>query len=250
MRLLKEVPSAAASIRTGALNLSTVSTVQCFLKREERDKGKIYSSDEKRELLDKMENLSVRECEKILFQVSPGSAKSKETSKAISNNETELRVVVSDELMKKFEKIKGLVAHSYPKLSMAQLDPDRKNERRKKRKESKDEKAADADTTPQTHSTPAPESGLSLKQSPRYIPAAIRSEVWARDKGKCTFVSLETGKRCESRHGLQYDHKIPLALGGQTELSNLRILCSRHNSWEAIQKIGHATMKRYIPNLG
>ncbi|MGK5087198.1 HNH endonuclease signature motif containing protein [Bdellovibrionota bacterium FG-2] len=254
MRLLKDVPSAAASIQSGALNLSTVSAVQCFLKREERDKGKTYSPEEKRGLLTQMEKLSVRECEKVLFQVSPESAKAKESSRVVSSTETELRVVVSIELMKKLEKLKGLLAHSHPNPSLAQLfefladrtleqiDPDQKNERRKRRQESRESKELKA-----AQATPAPESVAN--SNPRQIPAAIRAEVWERDGGKCTFVSPQTGKKCESTHGLEYDHKIPVVLGGGSEVSNLRILCSHHNAWEAIQKIGHSTMKRYIPDL-
>ncbi|MGK5088336.1 HNH endonuclease [Bdellovibrionota bacterium FG-2] len=255
MRLLKEVPSAAASIESGALNLSTVSTVQCFLKREAREQGKTYSAHEKRELLMKMEGRSHRECEKILCQISPESAVAKENTRVISPTQTELRIVASDELMQKLEKSKGLLAHSHPNLGLAQLlelladrtleqvDPEKKRERKEKRAEAKT--GRNINVAPVfTH-----EPMTSTSESSRYIPAALRAEVWRRDRGTCTFVSPETGKKCESRHGLQVDHVLPVALGGRAELSNLRILCSCHNSWEAIQKIGSNTMKRYVPGL-
>ncbi len=262
MRLIKDVPSAANSIAMGTLNLSTLSTVQCFLKREQRDRGKTYTVDEKQKLLAKMENRSARECEKILLQVSPQSAKSKETSRAVSPTQTELKVVVSDELMKKFEKIKGLLAHSQPSLSLSQLfeiladrtleqiDPDRQNERRAQRDERKRAKAGTEQTPVLADAPSTPTSESSLKsRSKRFVPAAIRAAVWQRDEGQCTFVSPETGNKCESQFGLQVDHIVPVALGGASQLSNLRILCASHNTWEAIQKIGHSKMSRYIKDL-
>lgn len=36
-------------------------------------------------------------------------------------------------------------------------------------------------------------------------------------------------KRCESRYRLQIDHIKPIALGGKTEIKNLRHLCQAHN---------------------
>ncbi len=68
-----------------------------------------------------MENRSARECEKILFQISPESAKRKDKMTVVSATQTEIKVVVSEEVVKKFEKLKGLLAHSNPNLSMAQL---------------------------------------------------------------------------------------------------------------------------------
>ncbi len=249
MRLLKDVPSVATLIEGGSLNLSTVSAVQCFLKREERVKGKIYSPEEKQDLLGKMENRSHRECEKILFQLSPEVAKSKETSRTVSPTQTELKLVVSDDLMQKIEKIKGLLAHSHPGIGLSgllevlvdraleQIDPARKAARREKLKRKSDGKREPA--------TPTSESPNERPAS-RYIPAAIRKEVWLRDGGVCSYVSPETGKKCESHFGLECDPILPFSQGGRSELSNLRLLCRTHNSWEAIQKIGAPTMGRYL----
>jgi hypothetical protein len=36
----------------------------------------------------------------------------------------------------------------------------------------------------------------------RYIPAAVRDEVWRRDGGQCTFVGV-TGRRCSSKYRIQ-----------------------------------------------
>ena len=76
----------------------------------------------------------------------------------------------------------------------------------------------------------------------RYIPAEIRRAVRERDGGRCTFVS-DKGKRCESRKRLEIDHVIPIAKGGLTSASNLRLLCRTHNQFEADRALGSEFMR-------
>ncbi|MDE0220125.1 MAG: HNH endonuclease [Spirochaetaceae bacterium] len=63
----------------------------------------------------------------------------------------------------------------------------------------------------------------------RAIPARIRRRVWERDQGCCSYEDPVSGRRCASRHLLQVDHIHPYALGGSTELQNLRLLCFAHH---------------------
>ncbi len=51
--------------------------------------------------------------------------------------------------------------------------------------------------------------------STRYIPKAVKQEVFARDKGQCSFVSKD-GVRCCERKYLHFDHIHPYAKGGLT----------------------------------
>jgi hypothetical protein len=53
------------------------------------------------------------------------------------------------------------------------------------------------------------------------IPRALRLAVWQRDGGRCV--------DCAGDFDLQYDHVIPLALGGATSLENLQLLCAGCN---------------------
>jgi hypothetical protein len=56
----------------------------------------------------------------------------------------------------------------------------------------------------------------------RVIPAAVKIEVWKRDRGCCI--------RCGSKDNLHFDHIIPYSLGGSSkDARNIQILCSRHN---------------------
>jgi 5-methylcytosine-specific restriction endonuclease McrA len=69
-----------------------------------------------------------------------------------------------------------------------------------------------------------------------YIPAEIKRRVFARDGGCCTYQDKKTGKRCGSRFALEYDHIHPFAWGGETNETNLRLRCSRHNSYTATKQ--------------
>jgi len=82
------------------------------------------------------------------------------------------------------------------------------------------------------------------KPRSRRIPAAVRDKVYARDKGRCTYVG-RTGKRCGSMQALQIDHIEPFTRGGDNTPSNLRLLCAKHNRLAAQEVFGADAMKRF-----
>jgi 5-methylcytosine-specific restriction endonuclease McrA len=53
------------------------------------------------------------------------------------------------------------------------------------------------------------------------IPEEVRREVFRRDGGRCA--------ACGSDELLQFDHVIPVALGGASTAANLQVLCAPCN---------------------
>ena len=75
----------------------------------------------------------------------------------------------------------------------------------------------------------------------RHIPNAVKRQVWQRDEGRCSFVA-ESGRRCERRGDVQFDHVEPVARGGKSTVENLRLLCRAHNQYEAERVFGAGFM--------
>jgi 5-methylcytosine-specific restriction endonuclease McrA len=54
-----------------------------------------------------------------------------------------------------------------------------------------------------------------------FIPESVRHRVWERDGGAC--------RQCGATSDLQYDHLIPVSMGGTNTEDNLQILCATCN---------------------
>jgi 5-methylcytosine-specific restriction endonuclease McrA len=94
--------------------------------------------------------------------------------------------------------------------------------------------------SPRSRQTPSSSSSSSSSSSTdapskmpsRTIPAAIRRAVWARDAGRCTYVSRE-GRRCGSRDFLEFHHQVPWARSRQHAIPNIHLRCRSHNQHAA-----------------
>lgn len=130
-----------------------------------------------------------------------------------------------DEIVDLLERAKGLLGHALPSRSRTEVlrrvlrDWVQAAERRK---------FGLTDTPRTSRKRPANE---------RTIPSAIKREVHERDGGRCAFVG-DDGRRCESQDFLEYDHITPLARGGLTTASNVRLLCRTHNQLMAERRFG------------
>ncbi|MDD5302333.1 MAG: HNH endonuclease signature motif containing protein [Elusimicrobia bacterium] len=76
----------------------------------------------------------------------------------------------------------------------------------------------------------------------RRVAGRLRDAVWARDGGRCAFVS-EDGRRCECRRGLELDHVVPFSIGGRSDdPANIRLLCREHNQRERRRLLGEGEL--------
>jgi hypothetical protein len=228
---MSELPEIEEKLKEGKLSTTVIATVQTFLRAEKKlNSAHQRSKEERRELFLQMEGKSKRECERVLASVAPEVMK-RDKERAVSATETEIRFTADEALMKKLERVRQLRSHKNPHFSynelfhdmadllLRKLDPEQKLELEAKAEKSK----AAARANPAIVTNPA------SPASTRYIPTQIRREVWKKDQGRCAFQDTKTGKRCGSKHLLQYDHIQPFALGGPSRAQNLRLLCFAHN---------------------
>lgn len=59
--------------------------------------------------------------------------------------------------------------------------------------------------------------------------AAVRREVWQRDRGRCAFIG-RTG-RCEETEFLEFHHVAPYAAGGEATTDNIQLRCRAHDQY-------------------
>ena len=238
IRVMDAVPEVEQALENGKLSIATVAQAQTFFQQEKKRSAPV-SLEKKREILKSLEGRSKREAEKILAKEAPETPKP-DQERVINENQTEIRFVADPGLLEMLKCVQALVSHKdlepgyngllkfMAALVLKKLDPDQQKER--------------ARLSPEKGAT---QHALSTAPA-RYVQVSLKREVWKRDQGRCTYVSPVSGKQCGSKYGLQYDHIVPYAKGGLTELRNLRLRCRAHNQLHAVQSFGVPKMARYF----
>jgi hypothetical protein len=76
------------------------------------------------------------------------------------------------------------------------------------------------------------------------IPAHVKRAVWLRDGGRCQY-KLAAGEICGSTYQLEYEHRVPRALGGPPTVDNITLHCRPHNLQRARETFGDAFMDEF-----
>jgi len=139
LRLTDALPEIKSKIESGELTLTAAAQVHDFFRVEKNRNQKVYTREEKLEVLSQVQGLSKRSCEKVFATISPDmSAHRPDSIRAVSGDETEVRFIADDLLMNKLEKIKNLLSHKNPNpktsellhmmadLVLKQVDPEQK----------------------------------------------------------------------------------------------------------------------------
>ena len=244
------------ALKTGELSLSNASALQHFFKGEQKDRGKTYSQFAKKELVAKVTGKSRRDCDRLLAELAPETPRP-EQARPISATQTEIRFTAEETLLAKIEKLKALLSHRNPNPSYAELiemladmalkrlDPEQKADAAP---EQKGEPRPEENPEEKRAAAPPEESIKRATKQTRHIPKKLRSAVWKRDQGQCTFINKKTGVRCDSKHLLQVHHLKDFSLGGEHTLNNLTLRCRNHNLHAAIQAFGNSLMNLYLRN--
>ena len=193
-RMLAEIPEIEAKIKTGKLTLTNISQVGQFFKTPE----------ERKEVLVEVEGLSKKACEKKLFELSGKEIPQKSEMKRVSEDKIKVALVLPDDVLEKLERLKDLLGCDTLEEAISYgVDAGIKEIEKKK-----------------FHQTEKPKKSPPPVAVGRVIRAKVKREVYQRDK-KCT--------NCGSSFHLNYDHRMPYALGGKGEIQNIRLLCFNCN---------------------
>jgi hypothetical protein len=234
MRAMREVAELEPKIESGELNLSNIVQARVAIRNHERETRTKMPTERKREVLLSMSGLSKREAEKTLARELPTAA---------ANEVVRVTLELTDEEMAVIEELRrlgGVVLNTKELLmSLARAAlPKKKRERGE----------AELLRKPKGTALPPAEALSKVEAQKRYFSTSAKRVAWQKAQGRCEFVSA-LGKRCEARHGLEFDHRKPVALGGANTLENTRILCGQHNSFEAVRQLGREKVALYLPRL-
>ena len=349
MRLCADVDGVRERLRNGSMTLNAAAQLQNAFDRQERRKERAARSapragfgaaarsqdgsaperpaerkpapvldlEARRELVEQASGKSSRQVMQLLAEVDPELAASADRVRPLGGGRWELKAAIGDECRRGLERLKGLLSHVDPHLTLGQLmarlvregldrhDPARPPRGRRgapakgaeqtsapktqaasargaasaaKQEAGADraapsaakvsaqapaqpgDEAADSPDTsaakPATDTTSAPKtrrlgrpaaacaqpaapprtrtSAAKTGVTGRAIPAAVKREVWRRDRSRCRYVDRTSGRRCGSQHLLQIDHVVPYARGGAAEPNNLRLLCAAHHRYRHV----------------
>jgi hypothetical protein len=188
-RTLKDIPEVEKKIEQGSLTLSSISQVNQFCRQNE-----IKDIQEKKKILKQVENLSKKETEKKLFEI---------TGKEKPAKENKVSFILSDETMDALKEVKDLLGKDVSTDELVKLMVSALKEKVEKEKYKQVKR---------------PQAARVAKG--RAIPAAVKRAVYARDK-KCV--------NCGSKHRLNFDHRTPYSFGGSNSAENIRLLCFNCN---------------------
>jgi len=155
----------------------------------------------------------------------------------------------------KFERLAEVLGVENPLKNMAQVferamdislekkDPKKKLERRLERERKR--------SVPSSKSRPGkirPEGSPNEpegKGKSRYIPSEVRERVLVRAGHQCEYRAKD-GTRCSSKTGLQIEHSRPFAIYRSHEERFLKVLCRRHNLFQAERVYGSEFIRAKI----
>ena len=219
MRMLRELPEIEPQIESGALNLTNLCLAQTFFNKEK------HAREAKLEILRELENKSTRASAKVIQSHSVIPVRlAPDRIRDLGDGRFQFEFIGDQELKALLEQARGLIAHAHGNLSLCELlkilartAVERKSPANRK-----------------TRNSPAAPR-VTLRRRPS---SAVETRVWREARSQC--------ENCGSVHKLEVDHRVPFALGGKSDLKNLRLLCRSCNERAAIEKLGRKRMESFL----
>ena len=209
-RKAREVPELQAAVENG-LSLYKAQRIVPVITKQNQE-----------EWISKAKELSKVKLEMAVAAVSPTPAK-RESVRSVGENRISVKVEISEKLNEKLKRVKTLISNR--KKTNASLEDTLKDLidfYLEKKDPLKKEKRGTGGTV-----------NVELRPSKvirRYLPTAIKRQVFQRDNGRCSFKGIN-GKSCASEQHLEIHHLKPWSIGGSHELNNLQTLCHAHHQF-------------------
>ncbi len=223
--------------------MTQISEAQRSFELVKKETGTPVALEKKKEILESIANTNNFQTKAILSEELNLKLIEADRTKPQSNKTVRLEVTLTQKQFEKLKEIKSLLSHRVPDQCTGNVLDILFDQFLNKHILTAKQKETTVLLNAAVRESETPSSDFArktmlTKHSPRqsrYIPASIRRVVYRRAKGCCEH--FDQGVRCNSRYQLEIDHcKVPFALGGTHDLSNLRIVCSRHNSYLASQQ--------------
>lgn len=103
-RLLNDLPEIEEKIEAGSLSLMNIASAVSFFNQES-----VKTPELKREVLYQLENLTRKDCEKKLFELSGREIPVREEKRRISQDSLKVSMILSDKTVEKLQEVRGLI---------------------------------------------------------------------------------------------------------------------------------------------
>lgn len=224
-RLLRDVPLMKDKIQNGTINLSQIGELAKAIKEKEKISENRLSVQEKAELVAVISGKTTQETQRDLAQVLNIEVKQIESKRIQQDESVRCELTFSKELDAKLKRCKEKLSHRF---HGAELDHSLvgvieilANEFLKE---------GNIVVTDTEEKSPA------LKLNKTLTPK-VKLQVIRRDKC-CQYHDPVTGRICGSTYFSQVDHKTSRWAGGGHDVSNLQVLCGKHNRYKYLKESG------------
>ncbi len=240
MRAMRDVAEIEEKIESGELSLSTVAQARVAIRAHERETKVKVTAEQTKSVMLQLSGLSKRAAEKVLVRELPVTLSAQPIpERQLATGGTRVTLDLTEDEMAVIEDLRRLQSKTQSTKDLL-LNLARKELARKKRERGEAPPIRESKQTTEAITPPAEEAG--------HFSAPVKRLAWQKAESQCEYMS-PSGRRCEARHRLEFDHRKPLALGGESSSQNIRILCREHNVFQAVLKLGAPVMAPYLPRL-
>ncbi len=249
LKIMESVPETQVMLRTGEVNFSTLTLAQSFIQKNERAKERKLTACEKSQVIATIKNKSQTEVKKIFSEVCPEFTQQDQVV-TLNEYEKRLHLTIDNKVMQLLNEARDLLAHTVPdgnkneilkrvlRLANAEL--------RKKKFAIISDGNSEPEHKNRTSSSSAAREHSSKRMFPldskapsngRTISRHIKNIVFRRAHGACEnriepnpdTKALNHAKKCGSTYKLEFEHVMPIAIGGDSSLQNIQLLCRSCN---------------------